>query len=436
MNVLLNILWFTAYFFIAHGLYQLVKYHIVATEIKSNSLKPLDLNLPLHRFCILAPILHEEKNIENFLENLLAQNYPKEFYDIYFISSEKEYLNNIRPNTIDILEKLKSDDRFRSLNLHHLHSPKLEGFKADQLSFAFETIYKSQPKQANHFYFLSLDTDSEVSSDTLSRFNEAIEDGIEIYQQPLVWFKNITVLHSHLMQSFGFMQTFFSLSYETPMFVGRFFSWRLKYLVGHGLCIKGSYLIKLHGFPKIIEDVRIGRLSSFLNSKIKVVKSLGNVEIAKNYGVYLKQSAIWFFGCGLFYSDFVHALSLRENKIPTIRDLVLLGYGFFKAVRWLNKGLIHLIGLVLAIILRNHALLLFFLISLLLNSTIPVLAVAKDFRKRFLDTSVSKQFSIIILSALLAPIFYLINFIGLYMGVHKLLKFYIWGQAILPKTER
>lgn len=423
-----------------HGAYQLFKYLVVTSNLKP--IIPLrntrEAYHPRHKITILAPVLHEEKTIENFLQDLADQKYHKNLYDIYVVTTQVEYNIPSSPNTIDIIERIISENRLEDTSLKHIHYPSNGGLKSDQLNFAIQEIRSRIGDVAfEDLYFLLLDADSKVDDCTLERFDSAIENGVEIYQQPLIWFKNLKTLTSSFMQSFAFLQTFFSLSYEMPMYTGRFYPWRLKYFVGHGLCVKGSFLLKIVGFPSIIEDVRIGRLSSFLNVKTKLVDGFGIVETAKSLSVYMKQSSVWFFGCGLFLSDYVFARTLRGTKKFWAMDIPLIAYGFFKAFRWLNKGPLHLIGIIGALWLHSWFLFVLFLVSLTLNSSMSVWVVSHTFKDLLLKDLPKRDFFEIVLKALFcSPILYIINFVGVYHGLLKMLKFYTWGTVTLPKTER
>ena len=439
---MITILYIIGFLLFFHGVYQLIKYLIVIPEIKKNFFNTtFTANNYLgktHKILVLVPVLHEEKTIDKFLTDLSNQDYPKDFYEVYVITTRKEYLKKTEPNTIDILKQIISENKFPGLRLTIIHYPNAEGFKTHQLDFAFNQIRKNIGDIAvSESFFLFLDADSEVDVNTFTRFNGSIENSIEIYQQPLLWFKNIDTLKSPLMHSFAFLQSFFSISYEIPMFIGKFYPWRLKYFVGHGLCVRGSFIIRVGGFPDIIEDVRLGRLSSFLNVNVKLVPGFGIVETAKSLSVYIKQSSIWFFGCGLFISDYLFVQSLRKTKSVTVKDFVLISYGFFKAFRWLNKGLFHLVGLIFSLAYMSIPLFILFTSSLLLNSTIPVFLALKDFKEIWQKKLNNRNGAIALFrSVLLSPILYMLNFIGLYYGLYKLLKFYLWGQITLPKTER
>lgn len=433
-------LYIVAIFFLVHGAYQLGKYFIISSYIKNKFSKDLATGKveKLNYIFILAPVLHEEKTIRKFLTDLLHQDYPKDKYSVCIISTEKEYIKPTFPNTIEIIDEIKKDLQFDELKILHLHYPEKSGYKAHQLNFAFSSLKKELGNEAlKDSFFFSLDADSEVDRDTLLRLNSTIEDGIDVYQQPLLWFKNINAIKSSIMQSFSFTQSFFSISYEIPMFIGRFFPLRLKYFVGHGLCVRGSFLDKVGGYPSIIEDVRLGRLSSFLNTKVKLIPSFGVVETAKNISIYVKQSSIWFFGCGLFVSDYINAKKMKGGFI-TIRDLIMVLYGFFKAFRWLNKGLFHLVGIILSVLYLNTPLIILFVSSLLLNSSMPVLCVYFDFKTLIQEKigNKNKVRMIVFRSIIFSAIIYMFNFIGLYYGLGKLLNYHIWGKIRLQKTER
>lgn len=424
-----------------HGIYQLLKYLITISEVKRKFFVQSTNNqvTKAHRFFIFVPVLHEEKTIKKFLSDLYMQSYEKNCFEVCVITTQKEYSKMATSgfNTIDVLNKLIAEKVFPELQLTVFHYPKTDGFKAHQLSYAFEQIKKIYGEQIiSESYFLFFDADSEIESETVTRFNNIIEDDVEIYQQPLIWFKNIEQIKDPLMRSFAFSQSFFSISYEIPMFIDKFFSWRLKYFVGHGLCMKGSFILRIGGFPNIIEDVRIGRLSSFLGVRVKLVPGFGVVETAKNFLVYIRQSSVWFFGCGLFISDYFYARTLRGAKEIKVKDLILISYGFFKALRWLNKGLLHLVGIVLAVIYLSTPLLILFALSLFFNSIAPVLFVSNDFSKILYTKLGNRKSKVILQSMLFAPILYTINFMGLYHGFFKLVRFYLWNQVTLTKTER
>jgi glycosyltransferase involved in cell wall biosynthesis len=426
---------------LANSLYQLFKYLAVRKEIKNNwpfitQSEKLNNNSEKRKFFILCPVLHEEGNIEKLLESLASQTeyYPRDLFEVYIITTEKETLSDESPNTIEVFESVQGN--YSNLYLTRLHYPSKEGYKADQLSFCFNKIKSEYPNQIiSESLFLFLDADSEIDSSMLDRYMNTFEKGVRIYQQPLLWFKNFSTLPSPFMKSFSFIQSFFSLSYEIPMFRDEFFPWRLRHLVGHGLCVQGSFLLEIGGIPDFMEDVRMGRLSSFLSEKVKVVPGFGMVETAKNITVWIKQVSVWFTGMSFFLSDWRHAVAVNSNR-SCIRDCILMLYGFFKHLRWLNQSLFHLIGLALSTLFMSLPLLAIFLCSLLLSSTVPVILVANDFREIIHRKIEESYIFMVFISALLSPIMYILNFLGVYLGLYRFIKFRICHRLTLPKTER
>ena len=422
--------------FILNGLYQLFKYYYVFNYFLKH--KPNSSNI-LKRIIIVTPVLSEEKNIEKYLDNLLELEYQGGEFGVRIVTTEKELSisNNKQTNTITILDELLKSGKYKKIDLQIIHYPKVIGVKRDQLNYAFDVMTKeSGEKFMDETYFLFLDVDSIIDKRILYNFSIEFVDDINIYQQPLIWFKNFEEIKGKLMSGFAFLQTFFSISYEIPMFNKSFFPLRLKYAVGHGLCLKGKYLRKIGGFPELIEDVRIGRISSFLDEDTRVVSGFGNVEVAKNFLVYIKQLSVWFFGCGLFVEDFKTVKNIRNDKRVYLRDFVKIIYGYFKAFRWLNKGLIHLLFIVIIFFYFNSTLLILISISFLLNIFLPVILFLINFRDYWEKGSFFSKIKTILSVLMYSVIVYMFSFIGLYYGLYKIVRYKISGEIFLPKTDR
>lgn len=424
---------------IANGIYQLIKYFLIIST--TNSITPSFeiASQTNHKIIVLVPVLHEEKTIEYLLKNLSNQNYPKEWFDVYIITTQREYnIETILPNTIDVLNFICSKSEFSEINLNTIHYPHNNSFKSDQLNFAFNYIRdKSDVKEISEYYFLILDADGQLKPDSLKTFNNSIEFGLELYQQVYLRFKNIYEINNPLMESAAFLQSFYAFSSELPMYTNRFFPIRLKHFMGHGFLIKGSYLIKINGFPEMLEDLRLGRLSSFLKDKVKLIPDYGIVENAKKLSIYLKQISVWFFGSALFLQDYKQACIIRKSKLITFSDLKLIIYGFFKCSRWLNEGLLHLVGLIYSIILGSLPIFTLFLFSLLINSAIPAFLASQNLKILWQKKSSRvANLKINMRGVLFSPILYIISFLGLYLGLFRLLKFHFNNKLYLPKTIR
>lgn len=435
---MISLLWVLAALLCLQGVWQLIKYVVVIRDFRQKSRAPVRETPPRHRFIVLAPVLHEEPTLATFLDDMSRVEYPADLYEVCVVTTEKEFNEGPRPNTIDALIALMQSDRYPSLALSHSHFPFRDGHKADQLQHAFVEFRRERGDNAlRSTFLLCLDVDSRVDPDTLRRYEDAIVDGVDIYQRPVLWFKNIHQIENSFTGSFAFLQSFFSVAFEIPMFTGRFVPWRLRHFVGHGLCLRGSYLLQTGGFPPVIEDIRQGRIASFLEKPARVVPGFGLVETAKNYRVFVKQSSVWYFGFGLFFSDYWRARKLRGVDSVTLRDALLLTYGIFKGLRWLLKGPLHLLGLVGSLWLGDAVLALTFVTALALNSLVPTALAAWDFRAEWSRRmSRERAFSVLLKSIVFSPIAYVMAFPGPVMGLFKLAEFYRCGKISLPKTER
>lgn len=435
----MTVLYLLVFILISNGIYQLVKYSLTVSNVAIENKAIKCSALKSNKLIIIVPVLHEEKTIEQLLEDLLNQDYPCDCYEVIVVTTQREYLNSsVIPNTIDLLNDLILNKKFSELNLKVIHYPEILSYKSDQLNLAFNEVKARYGTiLTSNCYFLILDSDARMKSNSLKTFNDSIETGFEFYQQVYLRFKNIYSLKNALMESASFLQSFYAISSEIPMYTGKYFPLRLRHFMGHGLLIKGSFLLRIKGFPGMLEDIRLGRLSSFLNEKVKLIPEFGIVENAKNLLVYLQQISVWFFGCTLFVQDFKHALTIRKNKSLTFIDSLLLIYGFFKCSRWLNEGLFHLIGLTLSINLNSVSLCSLFILSLLINSTIPAYFASRDLKKFWQEGGTKNENRKIMLrSILVSPMLYILNSIGLYYGLYNWFVFTWKNEILLPKTER
>jgi hypothetical protein len=104
----------------------------------------------------------------------------------------------------------------------------------------------------------------------------------------------------------------------------------------------------------------------------------------------------------------------------------------------MNKGLIHLLGIILSVIFINIPLVVIYTISLAANSIFPVMIIWHDFadRLQLIVNDKDKLSKIKFQSIVFSPFMFMFNFIGSYIGLLRLIKFYLWKKVSLPKTER
>ena len=116
---MITTLYIVGFLLFLHGAYQLLKYLIVLSEVKEKFLTKSAriVTRKPHKFFVLVPVLHEEKTIEKFLIDLSLQDYPNNSFEVCVITTQKEYLNRVQPNTIDILNRFISEKKFPELQL-------------------------------------------------------------------------------------------------------------------------------------------------------------------------------------------------------------------------------------------------------------------------------------------------------------------------------
>ena len=255
-------------------LFLLFKYCYALRLIKNR--RTTSHNSYKNRFILLCPVYHEETNILRFYNQLKKLKYPTNKYDIYFITTEREKLTPaVGKNTIEILDALKMPNNF-----HIIHYPYTQGYKSEQLNYAYKNIIRNY-KNIDSVFLALLDADSDVPQNYLHNINDQIVPNIQVYQQPVAWLRNFDQLSNFsLVKSFPLLQTYFSIAYEIPMIEQLFNHIRIRHFIGNGITIRGSVLKKFNGFPSLIEDTRFGRLCSFANISSRIIPYFGNVDSA------------------------------------------------------------------------------------------------------------------------------------------------------------
>lgn len=407
-------------------LFLLFKYCYALRLIKNR--RTTSHNSYKNRFILLCPVYHEEINILRFYNQLKKLKYPTNKYDIYFITTEREKLTPaVGKNTIEILDALKMPNNF-----HIIHYPYTQGYKAEQLNYAYKNIIRNY-KNIDSIFFALLDADSDVPQNYLHNINDQIVPNIQVYQQPVAWLRNFDQLSNFsLVKSFPLLQTYFSIAYEIPMIEQLFNHIRIRHFIGNGITIRGSVLKKFNGFPSLIEDTRFGRLCSFANISSRIIPYFGNVDSAPRLTILIKQLSVWFFGTSLFIKDYKSMKAIGVKHI-TCKNLAFIIYAIFKTFRWLNEGLAHLIIIIIALWANDTTILSIIICSLLLRTIIPSIMIVAYTNKIHIA-------KINILSAIipifLSPILYMIDWLGTYLGLMKIILYKLCGRITLYKTER
>ncbi len=142
-------------------LYQLVISLCSLVKIKD---KPLTTKKQ-HKFMAIIPAHNEESVIENLIESLKKQNYPRELYDIYVIA------DNCTDNTAKIAEKAGAIVYERFDNVRKTKGYALDWFLAQKIE-----------ENADYDAFFVFDADNIVHPDFIKNMNKKLCQGEEVVQ--------------------------------------------------------------------------------------------------------------------------------------------------------------------------------------------------------------------------------------------------------------
>jgi len=119
----------------------------------------------LHRFAVLIAARNEESVIGNLIDSIRAQNYPKEFVDIYVAA------DNCTDSTAMTAQSHGAEVYSRS-DTGHIG-------KGYVLNFLLEQIGRNKP-DIKYDAYLVLDADNVLSVDYITEMNKTFSDGYEV----------------------------------------------------------------------------------------------------------------------------------------------------------------------------------------------------------------------------------------------------------------
>lgn len=397
---------------------------------------------------ILVPVFREQRMMRSLLENLSRLDYHYSRYEVVIITTEKEYYcreKKFDKTTIEILDEYLQTHKLP--NFSRVHYPFVYGHKTDQLNYAFNILKKKHSKSfLNEAFFCIFDADTLIHKNILKIFTNSLKENplAYVFQQPNLWLKNFNDLpknfNGYLMKSFALLHTYYSLSYEVPMIARPYkFPYQMKYCLGNGLFIKGKVFERIKNFPSLIEDTRIGHICSFLKINISLLPVFGITGVTNNFIGLLKQISVWFTGEILIIKDFFFARSIKKELNLFYAFFILL-HKALKNFSWMNQGLLFLIGLSLALFLRNPLIIALYFMSLLANIWIPTFLILKQ-GNRLLNPFYLSIEKPTVLGNLILPFsslfIFCFSFLGPYLGIFRIIKSSINRKLIiLPKTER
>lgn len=333
-----------------------------------NCLNNLNNNLSqLKNYFIIIPVLKEQKRLPDTLEHFSKMNYCKSLFKIILVSTEKEFLANDAPTTVDVIKELIGKYNTHNEFIIHLHYPKPNGKMVDQLNYAFDYLLKINI--ADNSLVAIYNADSKPHLDTLKIVDlMSNKSNIFVLQQSSLFVKNIEKFKGNffakgMLLANSILQTKWTLTHEIPrllkqsFFINNFgMNWWLAHCVGHGLFIKKVLLEKIRSLPSftLTEDLFLGYILCNYKISINPICLLENADSPDNIWSMIKQKYVWFFGPLDYFSYQKYAKKLLGSKYNSIIASILSLQGILSAIAWLISGWIVLMVLFLPLFFKDR----------------------------------------------------------------------------------
>lgn len=238
--------------------------------------KPIKLIAPKYKFAILVAARYESKVIKNLLDSLVAQNYPRDLFDVFVIVESKD------DPTVEIV---------KSYNFQVVVRENLEGRRTK--GYALDDAYQYIEKTGQKFdAFMIFDADNIVSKDYILTMNAIKDQGYEIgvgYRNFTNASKNWLTVTSGIL--FSFMNAFTSK--------GRTRLFNKASLTGTGYYVDYKIVHDAGGWiwNGMTEDVELTYYAYQNNIKMKYYSKIQYFdEQADKFSVMHKQHVRWTWG--------------------------------------------------------------------------------------------------------------------------------------------
>lgn len=286
-----------------------------------------------------------------FDESVIA----KETYDYFcgiatknvhcvFITSEKETNIFGRCKTREVLENCMKEKPNKYVHMYH--NPEITGNKVGQLN-RFLSEYKSKLNKENVF-IIDYDCDSRPDKNVVQDFCDilnSIPQANVMQQSAQFWSPNKA---SSLLNVEALYQTRWSLGYErctqylsTFRWINRIFV-PFYYCVGHGLCIRASYLYQHGLFPSPLEDLPLGMMLMLLQEPIYPCVTKDKGEVVLSFKALLRQAGHWIRGPLQMFNVLKRAKQYAHISVyRQVVYLIRMGLDF---VSWIQYLLLLLVS--------------------------------------------------------------------------------------------
>ena len=255
-----------------------------------------------HKLAVVIAARNEEKVINNLIDSLKKQNYPKNLYDIFVIP------NNCNDDTEKIAKKCGAYIIDCQGNVKS---------KGEALRYGFKFIYQNFPEFDAYCVF---DADNIVHPNFLRRMNDTLCSGYKVAQG--------------YRDSKNPSDTWISSCYSLFYLIQNFFFNQARHNMGLSASINGTgfmfskELFKDNGFETLTltEDIEFAAQCALCNEKIAFVKdAITYDEQPLGFSQSWKQRKRWSIGtiqCFRIYSPKLVKTAIKE-KIPQAIDMAL-----------------------------------------------------------------------------------------------------------------
>lgn len=324
-----------------------------------------------HKLAVVIAARNEEKVINNLIDSLKKQNYPKNLYEIFVIP------NNCNDDTEKIAQKCGA---------HIIDCQGNIKSKGEALRYGFKFIYQNFPEFDAYCVF---DADNIVHPNFLRRMNDTLCSGYKVAQG--------------YRDSKNPSDTWISSCYSLFYLIQNFFFNQARHNMGLSASINGTgfmfskELFKDNGFETLTltEDIEFAAQCALSNEKIAFVKdAITYDEQPLCFSQSWKQRKRWSIGtiqCFRIYSPKLMKIAIKE-KIPQAFDMALFFAAPFIQILTLILFLVFILNSILNIQIVGITKILFdynvisiivtYVITVLL-STFVVLVENKKIKKTF-----------------------------------------------------
>jgi len=125
-----------------------------------------------HNFAICIAARNEEKVIQNILESIANQDYPKDKLSVFVVA------DNCTDNTALIVEEFSKNHADQKIVVYKHNNPN-ERTKGYALKYLFEQIEKDYKRTSFEGYFI-FDADNVLNKNYVTKMNEAFDEGNKI----------------------------------------------------------------------------------------------------------------------------------------------------------------------------------------------------------------------------------------------------------------